>query len=219
MGFGGSGGSGSVAGSSDVALNSPANQEVLTYDSAVSKWKNASGVTPDGTITTAKIVDNAVTNVKLSSAVQTSLGKADSALQTAPVTSVASKTGAVSLVKADVGLGNVDNTADTAKPVSTATQTALNGKANTAHTHDGADITTGTIGTARLPAATDTTVGVVELATPAEAITGTDTVRAVTPQGLKSAITASFPTVLFVDDLSQIPPGTPVDTLVVVRTA
>ncbi len=34
------------------------------------------------------------------------------------------------LVKADVGLGNVDNTADTAKPVSTAQQTALDLKAN-----------------------------------------------------------------------------------------
>lgn len=39
---------------------------------------------------------------------------------------------ALSLVKGDVGLGNVDNTADTAKPVSTATQTALNLKANLA---------------------------------------------------------------------------------------
>ena len=36
------------------------------------------------------------------------------------------------LVKGDVGLGNVDNTADTAKPVSTAQQTALNLKANLA---------------------------------------------------------------------------------------
>jgi len=34
------------------------------------------------------------------------------------------------LVKADVGLGNVDNTSDANKPVSTATQTALNLKAN-----------------------------------------------------------------------------------------
>jgi hypothetical protein len=38
----------------------------------------------------------------------------------APVSSVAGKTGAVTLAKADVGLGSVDNTADTAKPVSTA---------------------------------------------------------------------------------------------------
>jgi hypothetical protein len=34
----------------------------------------------------------------------------------------------LALSKTDVGLGSVDNTADTAKPVSTATQTALNGK-------------------------------------------------------------------------------------------
>lgn len=45
----------------------------------------------------------------LASDVQASLGKADSALQSAPVTSVNSKTGAVSLAKGDVGLGNVDN--------------------------------------------------------------------------------------------------------------
>ncbi len=45
----------------------------------------------------------------LASDVQTSLDKADSALQSAPVTSVNSKTGAVTLSKSDVGLGNVDN--------------------------------------------------------------------------------------------------------------
>ena len=45
----------------------------------------------------------------LASDVQASLGKADSALQSAPVTSVNSKTGAVILAKGDVGLGNVDN--------------------------------------------------------------------------------------------------------------
>lgn len=39
---------------------------------------------------------------------------------------------ALGLVKADVGLGSVDNTADTAKPVSTAQQTALNLKADLA---------------------------------------------------------------------------------------
>jgi hypothetical protein len=48
----------------------------------------------------------------------------------APVQSVAAKTGAVTLEKADVGLGNVDNTSDLSKPVSTATQTALDLKAN-----------------------------------------------------------------------------------------
>lgn len=72
-----------------------------------------------------------------------------------PVTSVAGKTGAVTLsasdvgavptartvnghalstdvivTKADIGLSNVDNTSDTDKPISTATQTALNKKQN-----------------------------------------------------------------------------------------
>lgn len=37
--------------------------------------------------------------------------------------------------KSDVGLGNVDNTSDLNKPISTATKTALDGKSSTAHTH------------------------------------------------------------------------------------
>lgn len=61
---------------------------------------------------------------------------------TGAVSSVAGRTGAVTLTKTDVGLANVDNTSDANKPVSTATQTALNGKANTSHTHTSADITT-----------------------------------------------------------------------------
>lgn len=48
----------------------------------------------------------------------------------APVQSVAGKTGDVTLGKGDVGLGNVDNTADLDKPISTAAQTALNAKAD-----------------------------------------------------------------------------------------
>ena len=44
------------------------------------------------------------------------------------VASVAGRTGAVTLTSADVGLGNVNNTSDAAKPISTATQTALDGK-------------------------------------------------------------------------------------------
>jgi len=47
---------------------------------------------------------------------------------TAPVSSVAGKTGAVTLTSSDVGLGNVNNTSDLAKPISTATQTALDAK-------------------------------------------------------------------------------------------
>lgn len=43
--------------------------------------------------------------------------------------------------KSDVGLGNADNTSDLNKPISNATQTALNGKANSVHSHVIADVT------------------------------------------------------------------------------
>lgn len=46
------------------------------------------------------------------------------------VSSVAGRTGVVVLTKSDVGLANVDNTSDANKPISTATQTALDLKAN-----------------------------------------------------------------------------------------
>lgn len=72
----------------------------------------------------------------------------------------------------------------------TGLQTTLTGKADTAHTHAAGDINTGTIAAARLPAATATSVGAVELATTAEAVAGTDTTRAVTPAGLASAVSS-----------------------------
>jgi hypothetical protein len=62
-----------------------------------------------------------------------------------PVQSVSGRTGNVTLTKSDVGLSNVDNTSDADKPVSTATQTALNAKQNTLSL-----TTTGTSGAATL---------------------------------------------------------------------
>ena len=53
------------------------------------------------------------------------------------VASVAGKTGTVVLAKADVGLSNVDNSADLDKPISSAVQTALDGKSDTSHNHAG----------------------------------------------------------------------------------
>lgn len=43
MGFGGSGGGGggAIGGATDVALNNPANNEVLQYSSGVGKWVNS----------------------------------------------------------------------------------------------------------------------------------------------------------------------------------
>lgn len=50
------------------------------------------------------------------------------------------KTINIQLAKADVGLWNVDNTSDANKPISNATQTALNAKANSADVYTKADV-------------------------------------------------------------------------------
>jgi len=84
------------------------------------------------------------------------------------VTSVAGRTGDVTLAKADVGLGNVDNTSDANKPISTATQTALDGKAASSHTHTLAAITdAGTAASKNTPAAGN--------ASSSEVVLGSDT--------------------------------------------
>lgn len=81
--------------------------------------------------------DNGNTYV-LSADTPTVLAAWKEVLAAGQITSVNGQTGIVVLAKGDVGLGNVDNTADLAKPISTATQTALNAKADssalTAHT-------------------------------------------------------------------------------------
>ena len=78
----------------------------------------------------ANAIPEATTSVKgLMTPTQVSkLNGIEAGAQVNTVTSVAGKTGAVSLVKSDVGLGNVDNTSDLNKPISTAAQTALNNK-------------------------------------------------------------------------------------------
>jgi len=68
------------------------------------------------------------TTASYTTAEQTKLSGIEAGAEVNTVTSVAGKTGAVMLAKADVGLGNVDNTSDLNKPVSTATQTALDAK-------------------------------------------------------------------------------------------
>lgn len=62
-------------------------------------------------------------------------------VEVGPVVSVAGRTGAVTLAKADVGLSNADNTSDATKPISTAAQAALDGKAAAVHGHAIADVT------------------------------------------------------------------------------
>ncbi len=57
----------------------------------------------------------------------------------------------VTVTKSDIGLGNVDNTSDADKPISNATQAALNEKQNTLSAGTNIDITNNTISTKNVP--------------------------------------------------------------------
>lgn len=102
------------------------------------------------------------------------------------VDSVNGQTGVVVLDKGDIGLSNVDNTADLSKPISTATQTALDAKASTSaltsglagksdvgHTHVTADVTgldtslSGKLSTSVLSGTSKITVGTTAPVSPA----------------------------------------------------
>jgi hypothetical protein len=75
-------------------------------------------------------LDGSVTNTKLAGmATKTYKGRTSAGTGVPEDVTVATLKADLLLVKADVGLGSVDNTADTAKPVSTAQQTALDFKA------------------------------------------------------------------------------------------
>lgn len=88
------------------------------------------GSTPIDVIDSSGLISSA--SIPNLDAAKITSGTIDAARLPSYVDSVAGKTGTVTLAKADVGLGSVDNTSDAAKPVSTETQTALDLKANLA---------------------------------------------------------------------------------------
>lgn len=114
---------------------------------------DASSVTPTSTTTftnkSIDLTDNTLSgtlaefNTAVSDATLVSLAGTETLTnKTLTSPAISNPTG---LDKADVGLGNVDNTADSAKPISTAQQTALNAKQDTitgaATTIAGSDLT------------------------------------------------------------------------------
>lgn len=84
------------------------------------------------------------TTAAFKAADRTKLDGIEAGAEANDVTSVAGRSGAVSLTKSDVGLANVDNTSDAGKPISTATQTALDGKAAALHGHPASQISDST---------------------------------------------------------------------------
>ena len=100
----------------DVDVTGVTDGQVLAYDAAVQEWQpadDAGGVTELGQLTDVQFGQGGPETGELL--------KYDGSEWTND-----------SLVKSEVGLGNVDNTSDADKPVSTATQTALSAKANSA---------------------------------------------------------------------------------------
>lgn len=85
---------------------------------------NADGSLKDNSVGDSQLQTESVIESTLSAAVQTKLNR------TAPVTKVNDQTGDVTLTQTDIGLSNVDNTSDAAKPISSAQQAALDLKAD-----------------------------------------------------------------------------------------
>lgn len=139
----GSDGVGVIAGGTTgqvLAKASNANFDTVWEDPAAGTVASVNGASGIVTLNQDNIPDG-TTAKQYTATEKTKLAGIQSGAQVNAVSSVAGKTGAVTLAKGDVGLGNADNTSDVNKPVSTAQQTALNGKANTTHTHSEADVT------------------------------------------------------------------------------
>lgn len=99
---------------------SPSDSTVWLYNERSSLAINV-GVWAD----VVELFETGWSNTQIDSAIAAQIGDINF-----PVTSVNSMTGDVVLAPTDLGLGNVDNTSDADKPVSNATQDALDGKEN-----------------------------------------------------------------------------------------
>ena len=96
-----------------------AKQNALTFDTAPTEG-SANPVTSGGIKTALSAIEDQLDGITGGGVVTGVKGSAETEY----------RKGSVNLTKANIGLGNVDNTADMDKPVSTAMQTALDAKAN-----------------------------------------------------------------------------------------
>lgn len=93
----------------------------MPYNKYVPAWQNAPS-------TATPITAQALNHIE--EGLETAAEVADAAVPATRTINGYPLSANVTVTKADVGLGSVDNTADSAKPVSTAQQAALNGKAD-----------------------------------------------------------------------------------------
>jgi len=111
----------------DTNIVSPVNNQTLFYDSASLKWVNHTLV--KGDVGLSNVDNTSDANKPISTATATALSGKEPTI-TAGTTSQywRGDKSWQTLNKSAVGLSNVDNTSDINKPISTATQTALNTK-------------------------------------------------------------------------------------------
>ena len=125
----------------DKWANNPENIEVTIGKYSAYHWSQKAKDFASGSALTVSY-DNTTSGLTATN-VQTAIDElsAEKAELTALTTHTGNTSNPHSVTKTQVGLGNVDNTSDLNKPISTATQTALNGKANKATTLSGYGIT------------------------------------------------------------------------------
>lgn len=112
----------------DVNTTNKSNGQVLTYNTVTSQWSPATPIVyGDMFKSTYDTNDNGVidNSERLNNQLPTYYLSRSNHTGTQDVSTI------TGLTKAEVGLDNVDNTSDLNKPISTATQTALNNKENT----------------------------------------------------------------------------------------
>ena len=128
---------------SDVEIVTPADGEALVYNSTSGKWENVPNTSTDHGALTGLADDDHTqyhnntrgdARYSLLAHVHTGVYEPANANIQSHITNTSNPH---SVTKAQVGLTNVDNTSDANKPVSTATQTALDGKSSTSHNHTG----------------------------------------------------------------------------------
>lgn len=118
----GGSGSSTIASLTDVVITAPTASQVLSYDEATSKWINTAATSSGGTW------GSITGTLSIQTDLQTALDGKEPA--NANIQShISSTSNPHSVTAAQVGLGNVDNTSDLNKPISIATQTALDLKA------------------------------------------------------------------------------------------
>jgi len=113
----------------NVSAQSPSPNDGLFYDSVTGLWTARAGTKSD--VGLGNVDNTSDANKPISSATQTALNGKENTI-TAGTTAQYYRGDKTfqTLDKSAVGLSNVDNTSDANKPISTATQTALNAKQN-----------------------------------------------------------------------------------------